>query len=285
LPWSSEDVIVCCAMGTGFATRNKVQSLDRALEILKLLGTEPEMRVTDLARRLEVHKSTVFRLLSTLEEHGLVEQNPSTEKYRLGFGLVRLAGSVVAEVDLARASRPVLEELALRTGETVNLAILQGSQVVNIDQIAAPNLVVNVNWVGKQTPLHATSNGKVLLAYLPEAERQRLLAVALPRLTPRTITDARTLEKQLRRVVEDGYAFTLEELELGLNAVAAPVRAADGRVQAAVSVAGPSYRVTPQRLNELGEMTREAGEAISRRMGYIPHTGGTPRPPLLGGEA
>jgi DNA-binding IclR family transcriptional regulator len=260
-------------MSTGFAVRNKVQSLDRALEILKLLGTEPEMRVTDLARRLEVHKSTVFRLLATLEEHGLVEQNPRTEKYRLGYGLVRLAGSVVAEVDLARASRPVLEELALRTGETVNLAILQGNQVVNIDQIAAPNVVVNVNWVGKQTPLHATSNGKVLLAYLPNVERQRLLAAPLPRLTPRTITDARTLEKQLRRVVEDGYAFTLEELELGLNAVAAPGGGAHGRVQAAVSVAGPSYRVTPQRLGELGEMTRDAGEAISRRMGYIPAGG------------
>src|SRR5207253_10293474 len=81
----------CCAMSTGFVTRNKIQSLDRALEILKLLGSEPEMRVTDLARRLEVHKSTVFRLLSTLEEHGLVEQNPSSEKYRLGYGLVRLA--------------------------------------------------------------------------------------------------------------------------------------------------------------------------------------------------
>jgi len=96
----------------------------------------------------------------------------------------------------------------------------------------------------------------------------------LPRLTPRTITDARILEKQLRRVLADGYAFTLEELELGLNAVAAPVYAADGRVQAAVSVAGPSYRVTPQRLGELGEMTKEAGAAISRRMGYIRNAGG-----------
>src|SRR5437763_1982681 len=199
-------------MSTGFVTRNKVQSLDRALEILKLLGSEPEMRVTDLARRLEVHKSTVFRLLSTLQEHGLVEQNPSTEKYRLGYGLVRLAGSVVSELDLARVARPVLEELALRSGETVNLAILQGSQVVNIDQIAAPNLVVNVNWVGKQTPLHATSNGKVLLAYLPEAERQRLLAGTLPRLTPRTITDPRTLEKQVGRRFEKGDFFVPEML-------------------------------------------------------------------------
>ena len=261
-------------MSTGFALRNKVQSLDRALEILRLLGSEPEMRVTDLARRLEVHKSTVFRLLSTLQEHGLVEQTPTTEKYRLGYGLVRLAGAVVAELDLARASRSVLEELATRTGETVNLAILQGDQVVNIDQIAAPNLVVNVNWVGKQTPLHATSNGKVLLAYLSEDERRRLLDRSLPRLTPRTITDPRILEKQLHRVLTDGYAFTLEELELGLNAVAAPVYAADGRVQAAVSVAGPSYRVTPQRLSELGEMTKDAGAAISRRMGYIRSEGG-----------
>ena len=261
-------------MSTSFAMRNKVQSLDRALEILRLLGSEPEMRVTDLARRLEVHKSTVFRLLSTLQEHGLVDQNPTTEKYRLGYGLVRLAGAVVAELDLARASRSVLEQLAFRTGETVNLAILQGDQVVNIDQIAAPNLVVNVNWVGKQTPLHATSNGKVLLAHLAEEERRRLLSRPLPRLTPRTITDPRILEKQLRRVLTDGYAFTLEELELGLNAVAAPVHAADGRVQAAVSVAGPSYRVTPQRLTELGEMTKDAGAAISRRMGYIRNAGG-----------
>src|SRR5256884_8859951 len=97
-------------MSTGFVTRNKVQSLDRALEILKLLGSEPEMRVTDLARRLEVHKSTVFRLLSTLEEHGLVEQNPSSEKYRLGYGLVRLAGSVVAGLELAPAAPPGLGE-------------------------------------------------------------------------------------------------------------------------------------------------------------------------------
>jgi IclR family acetate operon transcriptional repressor len=261
-------------MSTSFAMRNKVQSLDRALEILKLLGGEPEMRVTDLARRLEVHKSTVFRLLATLQEHGLVEQNPTTERYRLGYGLVRLAGSVVAEVDLARASRPVLEVLANRTGETVNLAILQGDQVVNIEQIAAPNLVVNVNWVGKQTPLHATSNGKVLLAHLPASDRQTLMPRALSRLTPRTITDPRVLERQLRRVLEDGYAFTLEELELGLNAVAAPVFAADGRVLAAVSVAGPSYRVTPQRLKELGEITKQAGTAISGRLGYIPKPGG-----------
>ena len=127
---------------------------------------------------------------------------------------------------------------------------------------------VTVNWIGKQTPLHCTSNGKVLLAHLSQSRRESILAAPLKRFTPRTITDRRTLERQLKRVEEEGFAFTLEELELGLNAVAAPVRSADLRVSAAVSLSGPSYRVSPQRLPELGQMVREAGEAISRRLGY-----------------
>jgi IclR family transcriptional regulator, acetate operon repressor len=256
-------------MSTGSGLRNnRVQSLDRALEILDLLAAGRELGVTELSRRLEVHKSTAFRLCATLLERGLVEQNPLTEKYRLGYGLVRLAGAVKAELDLSRAARPVLQGLAERSGETVNLAVLQGDEVINIDQITAPHLVVTVNWIGKQTPLHCTSNGKVLLAFLPEARRERILAAPLRRFTPRTITDRRTLERQLKRVEEEGFAFTLEELELGLNAVAAPVRSADLRVSAAVSLSGPSYRVSPQRLPELGEMVREAGQSISRRLGY-----------------
>ncbi len=250
---------------------NRVQSLDRALELLELLASAGgEMGVSDLARRLEVHKSTAFRLLATLLDHGLVEQNASTEKYRLGYGLVRLAGAVVAELDLSRAARAVMQQLADRSRETVNLALLQGDQVVNIDQITSSHLVVNVNWVGKQNPVHCTSTGKVLLAFLPAADLRRILSKPLERLTPRTIVDRATLEKQLQRVREDGYAFTLEELEVGLNAVAAPVRDSRGEVIAAVSVSGPSYRVLPQRLSELGEMARDAGEAISRRMGFIP---------------
>jgi DNA-binding IclR family transcriptional regulator len=257
-------------MSTRFAIRNsRVQSLDRALEMLEALAENGgELGATELARRLEVHRSTAFRLLGTLEGHGLVEQNPASEKFRLGYGLVRLAGAVVADFDLTRAARPVLNELARQTGETVNLAVLQGDQVVNIEQVASPHLVANVNWVGRQTPLHATSNGKILLAHIPSEQRGRLLKGQLKRFTPRTITDAAVLEKQLRRAVEEGYAFTLEELEVGLNAVAAPVRDAEGSVIAAVSVAGPSYRVTPHRLSELGEMTRDAADAVSRRMGY-----------------
>ena len=256
--------------------RTGIQSVSRAVSVLQALAdSEGELGVTELGRRLGVHKATASRLVATLAEHRLVERNPMTDKYRLGFGLIHLAGSAMAGMDLAREARPVLEDLAERTRETVNLALLQGDQVVNIDQISAPHLVVNVNWVGKQNPMHCTSTGKVLLAFLSPDDRRRLLSKPLPRLTPRTITERATLEKQLQRVREDGYAFTLEELEVGLNAVAAPVRDSRGEVIAAVSVSGPSYRVSPQRLSELGEMTHEAAEAISRRMGFIPSpTGG-----------
>jgi len=261
-------------MSISFMMRNNsIQALDRGLTILDLLAdTGGELGVTDLARRLGVHKSTAYRLLATLQGHDLVDQTPDTEKYRLGHGLVRLAGSVTAAMDLVKASRPGLRDLASATEETINLAILQGDQVINIDQITPVNQLVNVNWVGKQTPLHCTSNGKVLLAFMPGEERWRLLQRPLQRVTPRTIVDPKLLERQLLRVQNEGYAFTLEELELGLNAVAAPVRGADGHVIAAVSVSGPSYRVTPQRLPELGELARRTADSVSRRMGYT--TGG-----------
>jgi DNA-binding IclR family transcriptional regulator len=117
-------------------------------------------------------------------------------------------------------------------------------------------------------PLHCTSNGKVLLAFMDSGERERILGRPLQRFTARTIVDSRLLERQLSRVREEGYAFTLEELEIGLNAVAAPVRGAGGDVVAVVSLSGPSYRVTSQRLPELGELTRQTADAVSRRIGH-----------------
>jgi DNA-binding IclR family transcriptional regulator len=236
-------------------SNGQIQSLDRGLRILdELAARGPELGVTDLALRLGVHKSTASRLLATLRDHDLVDQNPQTEKFRLAHGLVRLA-------------RALLQELGDATRETVNLAVADGDLIVHIDQITPPQQVVNVNWVGKHVPLHCTSNGKVLLAWLPQKDRTRILRRALQRYTPRTIVDPKLLAKQLERVREDGYAFTLGELEVGLNAVAAPVRSPDGDAVAVVSVSGPSYRVTPQLLTELGERTRDVADAISRRLG------------------
>jgi IclR family transcriptional regulator, acetate operon repressor len=252
------------------ADRPGVQSVSRAVSILQLLADgEGELGVTELGRRLGVHKATASRLVATLAGHGLVERNPATDKYRLGFGLVHLAGSAVAGMDLVREARPVLEDLAERTLETVNLAVLDGSEVLNIDQITAPRSVVSVSWVGKRTPFHCTSNGKVLLAFLDDRDRDRLLGPMLEPCTRNSITDPIKLRAHLVDIRARGYAQTVEELEEGLNAVGAPIRRADGVVVAAVSVAGPAFRLRPGELPRIARMTVDAAGAISRRMGYI----------------
>jgi IclR family transcriptional regulator, acetate operon repressor len=246
-----------------------VQSVARAIRILELVSEHPgQLGVTELGRRVGVHKATAFRLVSTLARGGLVERDPVTGKYRPGFGLIRLATTAVADLDLVRQARPVLERLAEDTQETVNLAVLDGHEVVNIDQVAGSHAVVNVNWVGKRTPLHCTSNGKILLAHLPPAERDEILAGPLARRTPRTIADPDVLRTQLRQARRQGYAHTLEELEVGLNAVAGAVRGPGGHVVAAVSVAGPAYRVTAVRIPDLARAVVEAAMEISRRMGH-----------------
>jgi len=249
-----------------------LQSVRRALNALEIVADSGEIGVSDLGRKLGVHKATASRLAAALAERELLERNPQNDRYRIGFGLVRLAGSAIAGLDIVREAHPLLESLAEQTKETTNLGVLSGDSVVYIDQVTGTRSVVAMSWVGRRTPLHCTSNGKVLLAFMPGEERWRLLQRPLQRVTPRTIVDPKLLERQLLRVQDEGYAFTLEELELGLNAVAAPVRGADGHVIAAVSVSGPSYRVTPQRLPELGELARRTADAVSRRMGYT--TGG-----------
>ncbi|MEU8248497.1 IclR family transcriptional regulator [Nonomuraea sp. NPDC048916] len=238
-----------------------VQSVDRAITILEILAREGSTRVTDLAVELDVHKSTASRLLSALEQGGLVEQNGSRGRYRLGFGVVRLAGAAAAQLDLSRASRPVCLRLAEAVGETVNIAVPQDGDTVNITQVRGPSAISGHNWVGQRTPSHATSSGKVLLAFgtLPLPHR-------LERYTPATVTDPDRLELGLVR--RRGWACTVEELEVGLNAVAAPIVGGDGSVVAAVSASGPSYRLTPDRLPEVGELLAEGAREISRQLGH-----------------
>ena len=225
--------------------------------------------MTELGRRLDVHKATASRLVATLAERGMVERDPITEKYRLGFGLIRLAGAAMASMDLVRIARPLLEDLADRTRETVNLGVLSSDAVVYIDQVTGTRSIVAVSWVGRRTPLHCTSNGKVLLAFMRPAERDRLLSGSLPRATPATLTDPKKLRAQLEEIRARGYAQTMEELEEGLNAVAAPIRRADGEVVASLSVSGPAFRMRPVDLPRVGRLTKESATAVSRRLGYV----------------
>jgi IclR family acetate operon transcriptional repressor len=247
--------------------RTGLQSVTRALRSLELIAEAGQLGVTELGRRLGVHKATASRLASTLAERGLIERDPVTERYRLGFALIRLAGAAMAGLDLVSTARPILEDLADRTKETVTLGVLSGDGVVYIDQVTGARSIVNVSWVGRRTPLHATSTGKVLLAYMDGEERERWLARPLERLTPGTIVDPSELRRQLEEVRLRGYAQTLEELEVGLNAVASPIRQADGMVAAGLTVSGPAFRMPRVDLPRLARLTIEAASAISRRLG------------------
>jgi DNA-binding IclR family transcriptional regulator len=252
-----------------------VQSVSRAVRALELIAQEGELGVTDLGRGLGVHKATASRLAATLAAGGLIERDPVTDRYRLGFGLIRLVGAAMASINLVRTAHPVLEELADRTHETVNIGVLSGDGVVYVDQVSSgAHLVASTNWVGRRTPLHSSSSGKVFLAHMPEPERQQILAQPLEALTPRTVTDPARLRRQLEEIRVRGYATIQDELEEGLNAVAAPIRQSNGDVAAALSVSGPSFRVRSIDLPRLGRLTIDAAGAVSWRLGYTGRRGG-----------
>lgn len=246
----------------------QVQSVDRALAILDLLARRGEAGVTEIAAELDVHKSTAFRLVGALENRQLVEQVSDRGKYRLGFGIIRLAGATTAHLDLPREGQPVCERLAMELDETVNLAVLDTGAATNITQSYGTAAVTTRNWIGQRTPLHATSSGKVLLAW---AEEQVLEAAldTLERYTPKTITSRSKLLTELELTRDRGWASTNEELEIGLNAVAAPIRGTGGAVVAAVSVSGPAYRLTVDSFASITEKLCAGADEISNRIGYF----------------
>ena len=244
-----------------------VQSVDRALTILEVLARVGEAGVTDIATELGVHKSTAFRLVTTLESHRLVEQTADRGKYRLGVGVLRLAGATTARLDLVQEARPVSRQLAADTGETVNIAVLSESSALYLDQVAGSSALQPHNWVGQHIPLHATSNGKVLLSGLDDAALDEVLG-GLSRSTAMTITRKSQLREEVKLVREQGYAVAVDELEVGLTAVAAPIRNAHGDVIASMSVSGPTFRLPTERVEEVLPMLVEAALEVSHRLGW-----------------
>lgn len=251
-----------------------VVSVKRAVAILRSFSLEePELGVTELSRRLKVHKSTVSRLLYTLQEEGIVDRNAETRKFRLGVGLLGLANLVLLQNNLRQIARPILVQLSESTQETVNLAIYEDDEAINIEQVTPPQRrISSIGWVGRHTPLHASSTGKVLLAYRSEKEMNDYFHNPLTRYTENTITDAKKLHAELKKTIQRGYATGIEELEIGLTAVAAPIRNHTGQVIAALSVSGPSYRLPIIRLEEVSQEVIESALVISLELGYSEKT-------------
>jgi IclR family acetate operon transcriptional repressor len=248
-----------------------VRSVDRAAALLLALGDFPaEAGVTELARKLGLHKSTASRLLATLQRRGLVEQDEESGKYRLGLVVIRLAERAEKTLDLRTIARPDLARLARATRETVSLGIREGDRCLTVAQEDGPNMVACADWTGRTTPLHCVASGKVFLAAMAERDILRLVRAGLTACTDRTITALEPLLEELARVRRRGFATAFSEWEPGQNAVAAPVHDARGRVVASVSVWGPAYRITPARVADLAADVRAAAGAISIRLGGNP---------------
>jgi IclR family transcriptional regulator, KDG regulon repressor len=245
-------------------------SVRTAARVLRAFnGPDTDLGASDLARRLGISKSTAHRVLATLAAERLLERDAASGRYRLGLALYELGTTVTEHVDLHVAALPVLSTLRHRTGEMVHVAVLDGLEVVYVERLESHNLLPIFRRVGHRLPAHMTSSGKVLLAALPRQElRSRLAGRPLEARTPRTIVDPAILDAELDLVATRGWATNLEEGELGVTSVGAPVRGADGRVMAAVSVVAASSRLRGPAVNGLAVLVVEAAGVISGRLGY-----------------
>lgn len=255
-------------MSNGGDRELAVRSVERAIAILDLLADGGERSGADLSRELGVHRSTALRLLGTLARHALVERDEKSGRYRLGRRLQQLASVVSGEFDLRSEARPVCDRLSRAAGETVTLDVLAGDMIVPIEQATESTSVVSVNWLGRRTPAHCTASGKAILAFSPQSVRDRILARRLEASTPHTVTDRGEIEAQLDAVRVAGVAVTYEELELGLDAIAAPVFGPTGEVVAALDVSGPSHRLRAEGRTELVQLVRAGAADLSHRLGF-----------------
>lgn len=246
-----------------------LESASRVIRVLEVLSSAGgNLSLSELAGRLGLPKSSVHRLLAVLMAHGLVEQDASTKRYQLGMKVFEIGSSVIHRIGLHQAAHPILEELAVRTGETCHLAMLSGVEAVYVYKIDGHSSIIMSSRVGKRAPCHCTSIGKVLIAWGGDDLFRRVIWAGLQRYTRRTITRESELAMELERVRRQGYAIDREEYEDGLSCVAAPIRDHSARVVAAVGIAAPAWRVTEDHLPSLANMVSSSAQAISRNLGY-----------------
>ena len=251
----------------GNALTPPVESVRRALRILRCFGPDrPELGVTDLSRELDMHKSTVHRLLVTLEAEGFVRLVEGG-RYALGWRLFELGSAVPAWGAIRQVVLRELERLVQRTGETAHLAVLAEGEVLYIEKVESDRPLRMPSSVGRRVPLHCTALGKILLAGLEDDERWRAIYGAqLRRFTPSTITDPDAVRNEVEKVAENGYAVDREEIEEGLMCLGAPIVDERGQTCAAISISGPSSRIQP-RLAEHTDAVLEVAASLSGELG------------------
>ncbi len=255
------------------AKETTTQTVKRISDILRCFTTgNPERGVMEISRQTGLHKSTTSRLLSSLESEGLVDKNPESGKYRLGLEIIHLAGAVLEQIGLRQAAHMALRELANITQETINIAVLHGDACINIESIKSPQPIQYAGQLGRRNPLHCTSTGKIFLAFMSADESRQWLSQPLEAFTPSTITDLTALEEDLQKTRQLGYASAHDEFDEGLSAIAAPIRDISGRVVAALSISGPSFRMGAEQITHYAPRLTAAAQKISNQLGYFTHS-------------
>jgi IclR family transcriptional regulator, KDG regulon repressor len=251
----------------------QVQSVVRTLQILEVLASEGDLNLRDLAERVGIHKSTLFRFMRTLCERGYARRDPDTERFSLTLKVFQLGSTVYARVDLVKLASPFLVRLSSTTRETVHLAILDAGNLVYLSKIESTHSlrVAMQSRVGLTAPAYCTAMGKVLLAFADTDVLDAYLSSCnFVRHTEKTISDRLQLLAELQITRNRGWAVDDEEHENGVRCVAAPVRDRSGSVIAALSISGPTIRLTLDRIEPMRSLVCEAAEEMSRLLGSVP---------------
>jgi IclR family transcriptional regulator, KDG regulon repressor len=249
----------------------RLSSVTTAIHLLKTFSEdEPELGISELAKRLGVAKSTVHRLASALLDEGFLEQNPESGRYRLGIGLFSLGSQVRTRLDVAAEAKPFLNEMRLKLGENARLAVMSRRNVVFIHDFESNESVRLRSITGQYRPAHCTAEGMCLLSGMRAPQLAAFLSEPLEQRTPNTVTVPEDLQERVRRVKRLGYAIEDEECDIGTRCIAAPIWQADGRVIAAIGLAGPRLRLKKREFPSLAEQVSGYALRLSARLGYEP---------------
>lgn len=251
-----------------------IRAVERALSVLQCFTRDtPQLTMTQIAERVGINKSTVHRLLATLEHRRFVERDPTTGIYKLGIRALQMAYLTLETNDLRSLAAPFLRDLCKQHGETVNLAVLDESDVVFLDVNESPQRVKLAASIGQRLPAFSTASGKAILAYLPVEEVRRILALGMPQHTQYTLTTQEALLKNLQLTKQRGYALSTQEYEEGINAISAPIVDSSGHPIGSISVAGPTYRLTQERMVEISPTVLSVAREISNEVELLDNSG------------
>jgi DNA-binding IclR family transcriptional regulator len=257
-------------MASSKKDRYLINSIIRASNVLRCFSKErSHFTIGELARQLHLDRSTTYRILLSLEKCKLVEKDEKTGEYSLGMAAFEIGNTYLRQMDFVLISKPVMVDLAAKLQETVHLAVLSGAEIVYVDKVDSPRTLGVMSKIGQRGSLHSTALGKVLLAFLPEAESSRVMKqTKLTPFTTNTVSSRAKLMEELKKVRRQGYAFDFRESEEGVECIAAPIRDHLGNVIAAISISGPQKKIgTPNEMQFVSQVV-EGAALISSKMGY-----------------